>query len=77
MNCLSVIGLIVRVALVSRNRPEVLRETLVCLGDRGLLEHVVVLDGSDGSETGELCEEFGVEHHFQDSSGMTAARNEP
>jgi GT2 family glycosyltransferase len=35
-----------------------------------------VLDGSKNNTSEKVCEGFGVEYHFQDSSGMTAARNE-
>jgi glycosyltransferase involved in cell wall biosynthesis len=58
------------------NRPEVLRQTLRNLCSQGLRDDILVLDGSENSKSEKVCEEFGVEHQFQDSSGMTAARNE-
>ncbi len=65
-----------RIVIVSKNRPEPLRKTLDSMSRDGLEDQVLVLDGSQSAKTQDCCDELGVEHRFQESSGMTAARNE-
>lgn len=64
------------IAVVTRNRPRALEPTLESLEHQGVLNQTIVVDGSENDNSKKICEEFGVEHYFQDSSGMTAARNE-
>ncbi len=64
------------IAIVTMNRPDVLRETLNHLKNRDIVNQVFIVDGSDSDETKELCSEYSVEYYRQESSGMTSARNE-
>lgn len=64
------------IAIVTMDRPTILKETLENLRDNDILENVLIIDGSDSNDTKRLCEELEVKHQFQESGGMTSARNE-
>lgn len=66
----------VEIAIVTMNRPEVFRDTAKHLESQGLLEKLLVVDGSKDDKTKDICDEHGIEYHRQDSKGMTSARNE-
>lgn len=65
-----------QIAIVTRNRPEILEDTLKRIEKLGLIEQVLVVDGSDGGRTKEKCDKYDLEYLGQASSGMTSARNE-
>jgi GT2 family glycosyltransferase len=64
------------IAIVTMDRPSVLKETLKNLESEKLAEKTVIIDGSKGKKTASVCEEFDVDYYEQESNGMTAARNE-
>lgn len=64
------------IAIVTRNRPEILDNTLERIEKLGLINQVLVVDGSEGDLTKEKCDKYSLDYYRQESSGMTAARNE-
>lgn len=64
------------IAIVTKDRSDILEKTLDRLSEQNLTEHVLVLDGSSSSSSEEVCKNLEVEHYYQTSSGMTSARNE-
>jgi glycosyltransferase involved in cell wall biosynthesis len=66
----------ITVAIVTMDRPEILKDTLEQLEDCGINSAKLVIDGSSDDLTKEVCESFDVQYYRQESKGMTAARNE-
>ena len=64
------------IAIVTRNRPEILDGTLERIEKLGLINQVLVVDGSDDNLTKKICDKYNLDYYRQKSSGMTAARNE-
>lgn len=64
------------IAIVTRNRPEILDDTLERIDELSLIDEVLVVDGSDGDLTKKKCNKYNLDYCRQESSGMTAARNE-
>lgn len=67
----------VQIAVVTRNRASILKDTLSRLSELDLLDNVLIVDGSDNENTKDVCAAFEkISYYEQDSRGMTAARNE-
>lgn len=64
------------IAIVTMNRPEIIEDTLEHLDNKELIDNVLIVDGSDNSETKDVCSEHPVDYYRQESEGMTSARNE-
>ncbi|MFB6199306.1 MAG: glycosyltransferase, partial [Candidatus Nanohaloarchaea archaeon] len=65
-----------KIGLITRNRAGALENTLLDLREEGLLSKVFVVDGSDDRDSKSVCDDLDVGYHRQQSTGMTAARNE-
>lgn len=63
------------IGIVTKDRPEILRDTLDRLSEIRIDDKVIVVDGSKDERTKKICQEYPLEYHKQEEGRRIRARN--
>lgn len=63
------------IGIVTKNRAEILRDTLNRLSEIGIDDKVIVVDGSENERTRKVCQEYPLEYYKQKEGRRIRARN--